>query len=245
MKTPSTHNLEVISDHSSENAEPATIGERRRLPRLNLTAEQFRLTANGKIFSVTDLSQEGMALRILERADFLLFPIATELEGTLNLKGEKHSILAKVRHIGPESVGCQFEKLNENARAALTRFLDPATLGRELKPIPSSESGTIWYHGPSGTDLLMKRGTDGSFQRLSLFIQGSFVQWTEDAGLATGRTRPTDEQGETRGILRFETLWLDNDAPLDPHKLAVAKTLIMSSNLAEDFKKSCIRKLEA
>ncbi|MGK5083908.1 PilZ domain-containing protein [Bdellovibrionota bacterium FG-1] len=243
MTTKPFQSLELISN-SPPPQPPRHPGERRRLPRLNLTAEQFRLSLNGKIFSVTDLSSDGLALRILEQADFLLFPVATVFEGTINLKGEKYDIRAKVRHIAPESVGCQFESISEITRNALTRFLDPVALGRELRPIPSSESGTLWYHGPSGTDLLLKRGTDGQYHRMTLYVQGNFMQWSEEQGLITGRACPSDEQGETRGILRIETLWLVSDSDKDRDKLAVAKTLILSSNLSEDLKKWCVRKLE-
>lgn len=237
MTTKNSPSLEVISEQKSG-------AERRRLPRISLTGEQFRLNQTGKIFSVTDLSESGMALRILDRSDFLLFPVAAEVEGTLNLKGEKHSVTAKVRHIGPEMVGFEFEKLSPVTQEALNRFLDPAALGRELKPLPSSEGAMLWYHGPSGTDLLLRRGSDGQYHKMTLYVLGSFIQWSQDEGLSTGRAKPSDEQSETRGVLRFETLLLDSDPKVDPGKLKVAKTLILSSNLAEDFKKWCVRKLE-
>lgn len=234
-------NLEVISNPADHEGSSA---ERRRLPRLNLSAEQFRLATNGKVFSVVDLSVSGMALRILDRQDFLLFPVAARIEGTLNLAGEKHPIAACVRHLGAETVGCEFEKISAETQTQLDRFLDPRRLGSELKPIPSSEGGTLWYHGPSGTDLLLKRSADGQYHWMTLYVLGSFVQWVEGSGVSTGRVRASDEQSELRGVLRFETLWLDADAHADPGKLAVAKTLILSSNLAEDFKKWCTRKLE-
>lgn len=224
---------------------PKSSAERRRLPRINLSGEQFRLDQTGKIFPVTDLSESGMALRILDRADFLLFPVAALVQGVLNLKGEKHSVRGRVRHLGADTVGCEFESLSSEAGARISSFLDPALLGRELKPIPSSEgAGTLWYHGPSGTDLLLRRGPDGQYHRMTLYVLGSYVQWLADGGLTTGRTQPSGEQGENRGVLRFETLLLEADPAADHGKLAVAKTLILSSNLSEDFKKWCTRKLE-
>jgi hypothetical protein len=237
--------LEVVYDRDKEELAKLPPSERRRLPRLNFSGEQFRHTATGKVFLVSDLSLEGMALRLIDRNDFLLFPIATLLEGRLNLKGEKLAVNARVRHLGPDTVGCEFEdKLEDSTRQALNRYLDPVSLGRDLKPIPSSEGGTLWYHGPSGTDLLLKRGNDGVYRIMTLYVQGSYVQWSEASQLSTGRTRATDQQGENRGLLRFETLWLEQDDALDRGKLSVAKTLILSSNLPEDFKKWCTRKLE-
>ena len=237
-KSPS---LEVISSSPSD---PENQSERRRLPRINLSGEQFRLAQTGKIFSVTDLSERGMALRILEKEDFLLFPVATVLQGVLNLKGQRHELTARVRHLGADAVGCEFEGLNPLVLTAISTFLDPAALGKELKPIPSSEGvGTLWYHGPSGTDLLLKRGADGQYHRMTLYVRGSYIQWMQEGGLTTGRTRSSDEAGESRGVLRFETLFLEVDSQVDSGKLAVAKTLILSSNLSEDFKNWCVRKL--
>lgn len=242
MTDKNSPNLEVISDPNSQ-ARPME-GERRRLPRLSLSAEQFRLSQTGKIYSVVDLSNHGMALKILDRPDFLLFPVATVIEGTLNLAGEKHPIQARVRRLGAESVGCEFEGLTPQMQGVIDAFLSPQRLGAELKPIPSSESGTLWYHGNSGTDLLFRRGSDGQYHRLTLYVLGSFVQWSEEDGLATGSIRPSNSMSEPRGVMRLETLWLDADPQADLGKLAVAKTIVLSSNLPEDFKKWCTRKLE-
>jgi hypothetical protein len=231
--------LEVISNETKESRGR----ERRRLPRLNLSGEQFRLAQNGKVFSVTDLSTEGMALRILDREDLRLFPVAADIQGTLNLKGSKYPVKAVVRHLGSDLVGCEFAGLDSTVAAALTQFLDPAVLGHELKPIPASD-GALWYHGPSGTDLLLWRGVDGQYKRLTLYVLGSFVQWENDAGLSTGRAEVSEhDKSEIRGVVRFETMLLDRDSLPDSGKLSVAKTLILSSNLPQDLKKWCVRQL--
>jgi hypothetical protein len=244
MTDKTSPSLEVVSDSGTGTEAPSA--ERRRLPRLSLSAEQFRLSQTGKIFSVVDLSTHGMAIRLLDRQDFLLFPVATHVTGTLNLAGEKHSIQAQVRRLGVETVGFEFEGLAPEVQGAIDRFLSPKRLGEELKPLPHSEGGsTLWYHGNSGTDLLFRRGADGQYHRMTLYMLGSFVQWSENDGVATGRVRPSDSPSEPRGVMRLETLWLDADSQADLGKLAVAKTLILSSNLPEDFKKWCTRKLQA
>jgi hypothetical protein len=238
-KTPNekSPNLKSVSDQEGS--------ERRRMPRLNLTGEQFRLGLNGKIFSVADLSTEGMALRVLEPNDLAVFPVASRIEGTLNLRGEKYPVHAQVRHVGRELVGCEFSDLKDDVRTALKRFLDPEALGRELRPIPAGEGGALWYHGPSGTDLLLWRGSDGQYRRFALFVLGSFAQWEDDSGLTTGRASASYEQSEVRGVVRFETMILDKDPVADAGKLSVAKTVILSSNLPQELRKWCIRQLES
>ncbi len=237
--------LAVVSK-SPEAVDPSSLLERRTLARLNLTSEQFRLEAPGheaKIFSVTDISEGGMALRLLDPNDLLLFPLAGTVKGTLNIHREKHDLTAQVKRLSVGGVGVQFTDLSAGALAALQKFLDPAALGRELRPIPSSESAVLWYHGPSGTDLLLKRGADGQYHGLTLYVLGSYIQWESEGGTSSGRTEMSRQPDEVRGILRFETLLLQPDAKPDPGKLRIAKTLILSSNLPEDLRNWCVRQL--
>ena len=237
--TNNSHNLGIVSKENPERP-----SERRRLPRLNLTAEQFRLKQNGKIFAVADLGTEGMALRVLDREDLRHFPIAAHIEGVLNLHREKHPVKAFIVHIKADLVGCRFEALVDGTRAALQRFLDPAVLGHDLKPIPSSDLATLWYHGPSGTDLFLWRGVDGQYRKLALCVLGSFVQWDVGAGISTGRAGASGERSEVRGIMRFETLMLEPDSRPDQGKLNIAKTLVLSSNLPQELKKWCVRQFD-
>ncbi len=230
--------LEVISNENR-----ASDGmERRRVPRLNLTSEQFRLAKNGRVFSVADLSVGGMALRLVDRQDLALFPVAARISGVLNLRREKYHVEAVVRHVGRDLVGCEFEPLEGLTKQAIEQFLDPDTLGQELKPIPA-EDGALWYHGPSGTDVLLWRRADGQFHRFVLFLFGTFVQWEEDVGVTTGRLRSSFEASEVRGVIRFETMLLDPDEQADPGKLLVAQKLVASSPMQHDLKKWASRHL--
>lgn len=217
--------------------------ERRRMPRLSLTTEQFRLTQNGKIFPVADLSMDGMALRILDKADLVVFPVGSVVDGILNLNRVKHPVKARIRHIGQDLIGCQFQELSDAVKAELSRLFDPKSLGAELKPIPSSEPGVLWYHGPSGTDLLFWRRMDGTYTRFALFVLGNFVQWDEADGLSTGVADHSFENSEIRGVIRFETMLLKADSKPSRDKLSIAKTIVMSSNLPQDLKKWCERHL--
>lgn len=233
-------NLEVIS--RPEEPETAAV-ERRRLPRLNLSTEQFRLQRNGKVFSVTDLSDAGMAFRVLDPADLVVFSVGATFEGTLNLRGAKYPFEAQVRHVRVDLVGCQFQKFSEGMKESLSKLLDPATLGAELKPSPPLDASTIWYHGPSGTDFVAVRSIDGSFRRFTLHVLGNYVQWDAELGVSTGVSRPSTTRSENRGAMRFETLLLDADPRLDAGKLAIAKTVLMSSNIQQELVKWCLRQI--
>ncbi len=252
MATKPPADLTLISKPvSPEAAAEAAGAERRRRPRLSLTEEQFRLGINGKVFSVADLSVDGLALRIIDSADLQVFPVAARIEGILKLRGAKHPVKVKVSRVSSGVIGGEFQELSPETRMALEKFLDPASLGSELKPIPAStasggsgEGPTIWYHGPSGTDLLFWRSLDGQYRRFTLYVLGTFVQWDQERGLLTGTSRPTASQsGEQWGIFRFETHLTRDDASPDPGKLSVAKALILGSNLPQDLKKWCGRQL--
>jgi hypothetical protein len=217
--------------------------ERRRRPRLSLTGEQFRMSANGKVYSVSDLSAEGMALRVLNSDDLLLFPVAMEIQGVLNLKGQRVPVRAKVRHVGREMIGCEFQGLEPETKTIIGQFLRPEVLARELRPIPSSEMGALWYHGPSGTDLLFWRGLDGQYHRLAFYLCGNFIQWDQQEGLVTGTVQGSQSAGEEHGVVRFDTMVIQKDSSPDVNKLDIAKVLVLSSNLPEDMKRWCVRQL--
>jgi hypothetical protein len=244
-------NLEIISNNGSSfrsdskesnhagsdsGMERNSSRERRHLPRLSLSSEQFKHSETGKIFSVTDLSRKGMGLWLFEPEDMNLFRVGGRFEGTLNLKREKYQVQARVRNLNSDRIGCEFENLSQSCSDSIAVFLNPATLGAELKLIPSVELNTLWYHGPSCTDLLIRRTADGQYHRITLYVLGSFIQWDESEGLTTGRTAPTESHSEIRGIHRLETLYLDSDSTLDSEKLEIAKTVVLSSNLPLDLK---------
>ena len=226
-------NLEVVSDGEGSGPKRA---ELRRVARLNLSGEQFRLGSSGKVFSVADLSREGMALRIIDPDDLIGFQIAARVSGTLNIRGRKLPVECVVRHLREDRVGCEFAPGDgTGSLKELSLLLEPSELGREMRPVPSPDRKALWYHGPSGADLLIWRAADGRFHRLILLIFGTYVKWDEEGGMSTGAAGPSDEKVELRGVLRFETLVLVPDSRPDPAKLDVAKRLVLSSSLEADL----------
>ncbi|MCM0606012.1 MAG: PilZ domain-containing protein [Xanthomonadaceae bacterium] len=213
--------------------------DKRRVPRIALTREQFKLTDTGKIFAVQDLSLGGLALRILEPQDMIYFTVSRFISGTLNLNGRKVPIRAQVRHIKTSMAGCEFIDLDPDTEKIITQFLDPSELGRALRASPeSSGDGAIWFHGPTGTDLMIWRGIDGEFNKFSLFLLGNYVQWELDAGLMTGIFQSSGDMGSMGSVTLFE------DKQVDEMKLELAKKLILSSQLTQELKRWCTRKLD-
>jgi hypothetical protein len=239
-------NLGVISSDT-----PYVVAERRNLPRLCLTAEQFRLSTSRKLYSIYDLTERGMGIWLTDSEDRQQFVVGWVLDGHLNLKGKKFAVQAKIRNLRSDRIGCEFQELSPAASQAITQFLDPKMLGSEMKLFPASDRDALWYHGPSGTDLLLKRvltreshSEEDQFHQLTLYVLGSFIHWDKEEGVSTGRVTLSDEKSELRGIIRLEALLLYPDSKTDLGKLSIAKNVILSSNLPQDLKTWCIRQLE-
>jgi len=210
-----------------------------------VTSEQFRHDPSGKVFSVADLSTDGMGIRIINPDDLALFALNDMTEGMINLRREKFMCRARIRRVSADLVGCQFEDLPTATSNALEEFFDPVALGAGLRPAPASDESSLWYHGPSGTDLLLWRRPDGQYHRLALFVMGSFVQWTESDGVSTGKVRSAGEGKPDEGnVVSLETMLLQPDYRPDQGKIAIARTLISHSGLPDELKQWCTRQLD-
>ena len=223
------------NQNSPNLVEGSNAEERRRLARFAVSNEQFKLTRTGKVFGVADLSLHGMALRILDPADLILFSVGSSVEGILNLGGRKVALNGRVRRVVPQSVGCEFETISREAAQQLAQFLDPLRLGSELRLMPGADASAAWFHGPSGADLIVSR-TQGAMTEYSFVVMGTFVRWRSGEGLSTGRVEESGEPSEQLGLLRIQTMsWIPDAAP-DLKKLEVAKTVLLSSNLPKELK---------
>jgi hypothetical protein len=182
-----------------------------------------------------------MGLWLADPEERGLFSVGAPVEGTLNLKREKYALQGKVRYSSNDRIGCEFAEISGELRDAISAYLDPVRLGAEMKLIPAPDVDTLWYHGPSGTDLVFKRGSNGQIQKIILSALGIWIQWETFEGLITGVIEPPANPSEIRGIHRLETFYVDEDQGLDPKKLEIAKKVILSSNLPQETKDICIQ----
>mgnify|MGYP001570911933 CR=1 FL=1 len=228
-------------------AEPNQEVERRRVPRVNLSHEQFRLASNGQLFWVTDLSLGGFGIRISEQQDLILFSLGKAVTGILNLHGEKLALEARVQHLARGFAGLEFQNLSGSSRVAIERFLDPSNLAQELQRMPAPEEALSWFHGPSGTDVLVwSHREDGSFERALVMLRGHYVEWEAGtpAQIATGTFAHSQDAPDVRGLMRIETLLFQRDgASPGAEKKIIAKKFLLSSNLPESLKKRLIARL--
>lgn len=235
-----TGDFELITNTNESDKKSS---ERRRVPRLFLTCEQFRLNETGKVYSVVDLSEDGLALRVLSKDDLVLFSIGRTLSGTLNLNGAKYILQMDVRSVRSDLVGCKFKEIENSAKRAIVSFLDPASIGKALKAIPSN-SNVLWFSAPPATDLMIELGNDSDFMRFSLYVFGNLIQWDAERGLVTGRTSPSEQASEIRGAVRFETLLFESDEKVDETKLKLAIKVILNSKIEKNMKTWILSRIE-
>ncbi len=247
----SSKHLEIVRPKWSGDDEISHI-ERRLLPRICLSSEQFKLIHTGKLFSAVDLSETGLALWVPEKADFEHFVVGFKLAGILNLKHEKFPVEVQVQNISSDRVGCTFVSSHPELIQSLARFFDPAYLGTHLKPIPSQSLNGLGFHGPSGTYFVLRKenGSNDSkdnksiearFDQMTLYFHGLFVQWEANTGLTSGRVTVSNIPAEIRGIFRLETLFLERDSGIDKKKLGVAREIIQNAHVPDELKGWCVR----
>lgn len=229
-----SRNLEAVSKNPFE---------RRRFPRLVLSSAQFRSADNGKIFSVLDLSPEGIALRVLDPADLILFTAGREVFGTVNLEGERHEVRFQIHHVRKDRVGGRFEKSSPEFELALRRFSSPEMQARELRPMPSA-GDLLWFHSGRGCDLWV-RLIESEPESICFLHHSRYVAWTEEQGLSTGQATASEELSELRGVVALETLEMRPDSLVNREELDIAKSVILGSNLPEHLKKSLRAALDA
>ncbi|MBI4925830.1 MAG: PilZ domain-containing protein [Bdellovibrio sp.] len=219
--------------------------EKRKFPRLNFTHEQFKLNQSGKVYSILDLSINGLALHLIDSKDLVYFTLGAKLSGILNIKSQKEPIQLRVTNISKERVGCEFIDLESSLKEMLKKISDPLFLTKELKLIPGSQQFNGWYHGAFGTDFYFTVTPESEIKNFIFCFSGNFVRWTIEDGVNTGSISPLDEKTEESGVIWLETVLLRVDVNKDCNKLRIAKQLILGSNLPQGLKNLCLEHLEA
>lgn len=207
--------------------------ERRRFPRVLLTHEQFRLKDNGKIYPVVDLSEEGVALRLIDSEDGILFTVGRSVEGILNLEREKVPVRGTVRFQKAHMVGIEFHAVEE-----LKKILNPEQLGKAFHRMPTPPEGFVeWYSGHFGSYLLIE---GDPIERCTFLFLSQFCEWTAGDGWRTGTTRPSGDASEVRGVLTMDPTDFARDSKANADKIQIAKKILLGSNLSEATKKKVL-----
>ena len=195
--------------------------EKRKLPRFHITPCQFHEAPTGKNFSVQDISQGGLALRLVERNDLPAFAVGSMHHGIIKIEGLKTECHFQVRYIRGTLIGGEWRTSSEELEKHLEEISHAENLGPGMKEYDLPEmTGTPWYHHPVGIDLLFyppggDSASSSAVGRWMAYVHQSYVAWEMDAGVRTGKTMAEDEEGYAHGIVRLETRMLEEDAKVD------------------------------
>jgi hypothetical protein len=151
--------------------------EKRKHPRFLLSNELFKETKTGKVFSVYDLSREGLAINIEEP----LWKIGQHIQGTLNLHIESIEITAKLLSYYGDRAALKIEKLSTYAKSVLEKALSPKRLGSSLKLIKEAlPEADYWFHGVCNTDLFLKFNESKEIEKLDLFFANYYFGYNKN-----------------------------------------------------------------
>ena len=220
--------------------------EKRRLPRFHITPCQFHDAQLNKNFSVQDISNGGLSIRLIDRSDLAAFAVGTEHKGVVKVEGLKTEAQFKVRYIRGTLIGGEWLSASRVLIEHLEEISQPDALGKHLRKYELPElAGTIWYHNPVGVDLLFYQAEDAVL-RWTLYIHQSFVQWEPDTGVRTGRAVAEDEEGYAHGIVQLETRLIEYDEHVDRRLIESALELMQNAPIEKtELKTRALEQLKA
>ncbi len=234
--------------------------ERRRHPRFLLSGEQFRDVKNRKIFSVYDLSQTGLSVKV----DEILWQEGNVITGVLNLHPESIEVAARVLGYYGDRAALRFEGMSTYGRGVLSKCLSPNRLGKTLMPVRENlKVSDLWFHGACSTDVFLRLDDEGELLSIEVFFSNFFCGWyagkpkpaqtdtveiTEDGFLTTGLIQSAGADrilsaGAELGPVSLEQLNLAMDPKVDPSKVDFAHALIMASTMDLKTKQNLLRRL--
>lgn len=227
--------------------------EKRKHPRFLLSGEQFRETKSGKVFSVYDLSQSGLSIKIEDRN----WKLGAPIQGILNLHLESIEISPRLIEYYGDRAALKFEALSTYAKGVLNRVLSPKRLGSSLKLIKEKlPLADFWYHGACNTDLLIKLEEEGALRKIELFFSNYFCTWDGTkvgsgtmAQLRTGHCQSLGKEQREDLLLsnepvKLETIQLDFDLKPDPTKQLWAKGILEATPLDSKLKSEILKKFD-
>lgn len=213
---------------TAHEAQSQSSSEKRRLPRFHITPCQFMEATLHKTFAVQDISTGGMAFRLVDRTDVPHFAVGTKHKGMIKVEGLKTECEVQVRFVKGSLIGAEWVLPSRELIEHLDHISGSEVLGEHLKEYPLTEvGGTVWYHNPIGVDLLFyKLDHPTEFQRWTLYIHQSFVQWDRQDEMQTGRTVAEDEEGYAHGLVQLETRMIEFDATPDQRLVDNARLIL-------------------
>ncbi|MEW6055983.1 MAG: PilZ domain-containing protein [Bdellovibrionota bacterium] len=221
--------------------------ERRKHPRFLLTREQFRETKTGRIFTVYDLSQSGLSIRVEEK----YWPVGSTIQGILNLHPDSIELVPRVLGYYGDRAALKIEASSTYARSVLARALSPKRLGASLQLVREKlPLADYWFHGVCNTDVLLQLNTAGDLAKVEVFFSNYYWSWSEHSNaVATGVCQSFGKEMRQDLLLaeepvKIESVDLSMDGNIDPEKTQWAKGILEAAPLEPRLKQLLLKKFE-
>jgi hypothetical protein len=197
--------------------------------------------------------------------DLLVWTLGARIEGSLKLQDQVLPLQLKVVFRQGARVGCEWEQPSAEVSARLEALLSPEVLGRELKALPfhkpsfsenTSEDARShmtgagqasspfrierhWFHGASGTDVLVEATAERPQQviELAIYLLGFYIEIKRlpkgELGIRTGVVQSVTQAASQGQLQELDAVDVTLDSAPDQEKLSVAKRMVLSSNLPQ------------
>ncbi len=220
--------------------------EKRKHPRFLLTHEQFKETKTGRIYTVFDLSLNGLAVKVEDRP----WKEGAVIQGILNLNPESIEITPRLLGYYGDRAALKLEALSTYSRSVLAKALSPKRLGSSLKLIREKlPLADYWFHGVCNTDLLVRLGQAGEVNKVDLFFANFYFGWKQ-ANTTTGichsfgadKREPIFIADEP---VKMESIEINHDHTIDQQKFDWAVQILESAIIDSKLKNKILQQLKS
>lgn len=233
------------NDISIQNGIDFRLIEKRKHPRFLLTHEQFRETKSGKIYTVFDLSLNGLAIKVEDRP----WKEGSIIQGILNLNPESIEITPRLLGYYGDRAALKLEALSTYSKGVLSKALSPKRLGSSLKLIREKlPLADFWFHGVCNTDLLIRLGEAGEINKIDLFFANFYYGWMQK-NATTGICHSFGPDKREPAFLadepvQMESIEIDHDRSVDQQKLEWALQILEASGIDSKLKNKIINQIK-
>ena len=203
-------------DGTKEKAMRPSRGRNRRLfERYNVDHYHLTILNDQDILVVRDLSAKGFSSDVSERA-FLRFTIGDIYSAKLRHLGEVYDVKIRVSWKANKVVGFEVMEATADFLRFLSRIIRPLKIATSMKEVnaqnmKTEQNNKIWLRGDLNTDLFIWKDENGNIEAWQLIMGDEFVEWSLNAGFATGLQRLPSREDRAVGLTHTEvTIVKDN-----------------------------------
>ena len=210
---------------------PSRNRNRRLFERYNVDHYHLTILNDQDILVVRDLSAKGFSSDVSERA-FLRFGMGDVYSAKLRHLGEVYDIKVRVSWKENKQVGFEVMEASADFLRFLSRIIRPIKIATSMKEVSAEnmkveEKNKTWLRGDLNTDLFIWKNEKGEVEAWQLVMGDEFVEWSYNAGFATGLQRLPSREERAVGLTHTEVTVV-KDTSVDKKRKKFAMDIIAS-----------------